>query len=396
MMLKLYFLGKANFEYKGEDITERLGNKTIALVCLLILNQNKYLSRDKLITYLWPDSNEDAAKYNLRFNIWMIKKNIGTDENGEEFLYVDKERCGINEKYIFYCDILQIMKFKPGREDSIEGLLALRASFAGDFMEGCYFNNCNDFNEIIIFERTHFEDQRVKILKRLTELYEEEGDTEKCEEVLKEILDIEPYDEDMALMMIRLYVRSGKRSKAIIYYNTFRNRLAGGLGIEPSEKLRKAYEEIKAASAELSEKDVAGRMSRKEKSRQRTIKKRKREQDEIHVVSDCIGQIKYFWMADVVSKLSICNLFTCSSYLDENQLQALAYIEPEIAGEMEAYPACLIPDVRVARAFIRLIIAVCQEWKLIIEIHDKENMDDVSRLAFEYLLNEKIDTLHFL
>ena len=197
-------------------------------------------------------------------------------------------------------------------------------------------------------------------------------------------------------MMIRLYVRSGKRSKAIIYYNTFRNRLAGGLGIEPSEKLRKAYEEIKAASAELSEKDVAGRMSRKEKSRQRTIKKRKREQDEIHVVSDCIGQIKYFWMADVVSKLSICNLFTCSSYLDENQLQALAYIEPEIAGEMEAYPACLIPDVRVARAFIRLIIAVCQEWKLIIEIHDKENMDDVSRLAFEYLLNEKIDTLHFL
>ena len=236
MMLKLYFLGKANFEYKGEDITERLGNKTIALVCLLILNQNKYLSREKLITYLWPDSNEDAAKY----NIWMIKKNIGTDENGEEFLYVDKERCGINEKYIFYCDILQIMKFKPGREDSIEGLLALRASFAGDFMEGCYFNNCNDFNEIIIFERTHFEDQRVKILKRLTELYEEEGDTEKCEEVLKEILDIEPYDEDMALMMIRLYVRSGKRSKAIIYYNTFRNRLAGGLGIEPSEKLRKA------------------------------------------------------------------------------------------------------------------------------------------------------------
>ena len=97
----------------------------------------------------------------------------------------------------------------------------------------------------------------------------------KCEEVLKEILDIEPYDEDMALMMIRLYVRSGKRSKAIIYYNTFRNRLAGGLGIEPSEKLRKAYEEIKAASAELSEKDVAGRMSRKEKSRQRTIKKGK-------------------------------------------------------------------------------------------------------------------------
>ena len=46
----------------------------------------------------------------------------------------------------------KIMKFKPGREDSIEGLLALRASFAGDFMEGCYFNNCNDFNEIIILK----------------------------------------------------------------------------------------------------------------------------------------------------------------------------------------------------------------------------------------------------
>lgn len=394
-MLKLYFLGKANFEYDGEDITERFGNKTIALVCLLILNQKKYLSREKIITYLWPDSNEDAAKYNLRFNIWMIKKNIGTDEKGEEFLYVDKERCGINEKYIFWCDISEIMRFRPGREDSLERLLTLRSSFAGDFMEGCYFNNCNDFNEIIILERTHFEDLRVKILKRLAELYEADGCMEQCEEILKEILDIEPYDEDMALKMIRLYVNIGKRSKAIIYYNTFRNRLAGGLGIEPSEKLRRAYEDIKAVSAELVVQNLTEKMSQRKNARQKVIRKRN-SPDTITLHTGCIGQIKYFWMADVLDQLAACSQLACSSYLSQSQLQALAYIEPEFAREIGSCPAYPVPDVRIVRAFIRLINAVCRDWNLVIKVCGEAEMDDVSKLACKFLLNEKIDSLHLM
>ena len=97
-MLNICLLGKTNFEYKGRNISDQLGTKAVALICLLVTNQNKYLSREKIITYLWPDSNEDAAKYNLRYNLWQIKKCIRINSDGEQFLHVDKDCCGLNSK----------------------------------------------------------------------------------------------------------------------------------------------------------------------------------------------------------------------------------------------------------------------------------------------------------
>jgi len=65
-MLKIKLLGKNKIEYFGENLEPKLGNKTMAIIYLLISNKGRYVSRDKLTFYLWPDSTEEAAKYNLR------------------------------------------------------------------------------------------------------------------------------------------------------------------------------------------------------------------------------------------------------------------------------------------------------------------------------------------
>jgi DNA-binding SARP family transcriptional activator len=46
-MLNLRFLGKSKIEYNGKNIEDQLGNKAIALICLLVLNERRYLSREK-------------------------------------------------------------------------------------------------------------------------------------------------------------------------------------------------------------------------------------------------------------------------------------------------------------------------------------------------------------
>lgn len=179
-MLNIHFLGKTRMTYKGKPVYEQLGAKSYALISLLILNENRYMSRDKIIGYLWPDSNDDAARYNLRYNLWLIKKTIQVDENGETFLQVDKETCAINEAYAFRSDVCDVIEFSPSNKDTISSLLALKERFEGDFLEGCYFNKCDAFNDLIIFERINFEKRKVKILKRLAELYEIEKRYEEC------------------------------------------------------------------------------------------------------------------------------------------------------------------------------------------------------------------------
>ena len=56
-MLDIKFLGKVKIEYDGIDITDKFGAKTKALLSLLILNKDKSLNREKIISYLWPDSS---------------------------------------------------------------------------------------------------------------------------------------------------------------------------------------------------------------------------------------------------------------------------------------------------------------------------------------------------
>ncbi|MFV0517444.1 MAG: BTAD domain-containing putative transcriptional regulator [Aminipila sp.] len=378
-MLNIYFLGKTNIEYNGHNITEKVGNKTLALICLLVLNHNKYLSREKIITYLWPDSNEEAAKYNLRFNLWLIKKNIGLDEKGEAFLRVDRDTCEINENYSYKCDIVEIKDFKPSESDSVESLQKLRELFVGDFMEGCYFSNCNDFNEIIIFERNKFEDRKVKILKRLVDLFEQAANLEACEEILKEIMEIEPYDEEMALKIIDLYEKEGKRCTAIIFYNSFKNKLMGCLGIQPSDVLKKRYQNMKESNLEG---DYSAQTSQTVDYKKNKDSPKK----QITIETSCICCVQYFWLSDVIGKLFECEALECNKYLSEREILDLGYIQPNILpnGNLEIN-LNTVPDVRIVNSFFKLISKISKENRLIIRIHNLNEMDEFSTSIFKYL-----------
>lgn len=81
-MLRINLLGKIKIEYLGENLEPKLSNKTVAIIYLLIANKGRYLSKDKLVLYLWPDSTEEAAKYNLRYNLWLLKKRFLRTKQG--------------------------------------------------------------------------------------------------------------------------------------------------------------------------------------------------------------------------------------------------------------------------------------------------------------------------
>lgn len=374
-MLNLNFLGKARVEYNGKSVVESFRNKTIALICLLVINNDKYLSRERILDYLWPDSSEEAAKNNLRYNLWLIKKIIGPSENGQEFLSIDKDHCGINMNYEFQCDILDIMKFKPQDSSTIESLLKLKNMFVGEFLEGCYYNNCEDFNEIIIFERTRFENFRVQILMSLERLYEEEGNTVECLNILKEILDIEQYDEEVAAKILTLYMKIGNRGSGIIFYNSFRDRLASRLGIQPSEKLRKKYEELK-------------------QSEETSIQPENFKA--VKIQSICIQAVQYFWMADVIGKLFAVEQLECSTRVNERIVHALRYMHPDILPEVKVQWNVEVPAVQLVNAFIHLILNICKDYQLTIFISGITDMDTVSAGVLKYLKSSDIKELRIV
>jgi DNA-binding SARP family transcriptional activator len=394
-MLNIYFLGKSRFEYDGIEFGDKLGNKTIALICLLVLNEKRYLSREKIIGYLWPDSNAEAAKYNLRYNLWLIKKNIEPDKNGQQFLCVDNDCCSINKDYEFKCDIFDILNFKPSSSDTIDRMLKLKQLFRGDLLEGCYFNKCDELNELIIFERINFEQRKVKVLKRLVELYENENNYDSCIEIINEILEIEPYDEEMVLKILDIYIKCGKQVAAITYYNNFSNLLAGSLGISPSYELRNKYKEIRLTLSncndDLSSEDKHSRVSDK-----------KNIHSEIKILSDCIKNIDYFWMSNVVGEITTAVDKSNINKLSKREILDLGYIQSDILNcldeELDFYTEYKreVTGVSIVNAFIKLLTQVSHKQSITIVILNSEDMDEVSSNVLKYLVRNKIDGLNLI
>jgi len=383
-MLTIHFLGKSRIEYKGKTVNNQLGAKAFALISLLILNENRYLSREKIIGYLWPDSNDDAARYNLRYNLWLIKKSIPPDGDGNAFLYVDKECCAVNQAYSYSSDILDTMNFTPSTNDSIDTLLRLKELFQGDFLEGYYFNKCEEFNELIIFERINFVRRKVKILKRLAELYEGEKKHDVCIETLQEILEIEPYDERLVAKILDIYMLCGTRATAITYYNKFSNELAGNLGIAPSAELREKYNQLRNTINESESLHKINCHIGESPKQGRVIQRQV-----LEIETQCMGGIPFFWMSSVVEQLiesvedDVLKLLRQSEIVSLGAIQSTILSFQDVIEEAQFYEQN-IKDVAIVNAFIRLLSLVCKNYTLTVHILGSDMMDDASRNVFNY------------
>lgn len=241
-MLKISLLGKTKIVYAGEDLAGKLGTKAIAMIYLLIANKGRYVPKDKLMLYLWPESSQEAARYNLRYNLWNLKKML-PEFDGHTLIQTDKDSCALNEDYPMVCDLLTIKELQEENAELGE-LIDARSLFCGDIMEGWYLKNCDEFNELVLFDRMICENRRTKILSALAKRYEQAGELNKALEILREQAVIEPENETLALHIMELYADSGNRAAAINYYRSFKASLWNNLKIAPDRRLTAYYENL--------------------------------------------------------------------------------------------------------------------------------------------------------
>ena len=237
-MLKIDFLGTLKIESEGMNITDKLSSKSQALIAILMTKKRLRCSRKELIGYLWPESSEEAAKYNLRFNLWQLRKTICAQPSGQPFLIITRDDCQINEKYSYQCDFRQIIEADVENCD-IGRLEELRCMFRGDFFENRYFSDLEEFEELMIMQRYILENKRQVILKRLMESYRENKEIRKCLDIITDLETMDPYDEKNAEIKISLLLEEGQRSEAARFYQKFYNRMVYDIGIEPPKRLEK-------------------------------------------------------------------------------------------------------------------------------------------------------------
>lgn len=373
-MVEIKYLGITKIILNGKDITSKFGGKTLALLGLLLINNTGYISKEKLISYLWPESTEDAGKYNLRYNLWLIRKFLPRDNKKNEIINTIPNGYEINQQYEFDCDVVNILKHSDYKIHSTAYLETLAALFKGEFMEGFFFKNCEEYNEFIITSRRRLEDRKTSLYLELFKRYKDSKAFERCKLLLDELSQSEPFDEKIAWEYLDIYSALGQKSAALLYYSEFRNKLAVNLGISPSNELIEKQKEIKGMETEKPP------LNTKHPGKQR-----------YSIEINSCPNIKYFGLSIIIEKLVDNFEVDLRKYLIEDDIQALCFIIPSSVKNYNCYIAnnadwSMIQDIRLARAFYTLIKKVSeQNGYLAVSTYGENVMDDFSKDLLIYI-----------
>lgn len=239
--LKIYLIGNPEVFFGNNSIYSKLSSKSIGILAILLCNKNKKVVRDKISNFLWPDCYE-TANYNLRYNLWNLKKNLPVDNCGNEFLITDNKYISINPDYLFESDVTAIEDININDDlNDINFLENIKAQFRGDFLEDFYIKDSDEFNDWVFSQRAIYQKMQLQTLNALTESYLKLSELEKAEGILEEVLKLNPYDEESHYKLMEIYIRKNETNLAIKHYKKVETLLIEDLNTFPQKKIKDLY-----------------------------------------------------------------------------------------------------------------------------------------------------------
>ena len=246
--LEATFFGKFNIEQRGFTIKGIRARKVQELLSYLLIFRNHAQSREVLCETLWGDLPSLNSRQYLRQTLWRLQSAIKTNNSEQELkLHVDNHWIQINVSHEFWLDVeefekifnLVIAKRTPELRTRDHKLMEYAARlYKGDLLDGWYPDWC-------LFERERFQTMHLMLLDKLVQFCEL---NKKYETGLLYGIEILRHDhayERTHRQLMRLYFMTGNRTEALHQYDRCVLALRAELGVEPSQRTKRLYEQIR-------------------------------------------------------------------------------------------------------------------------------------------------------
>lgn len=220
----------------------------------LLLGSGHTISKEILAEIFWPGSDSQSALASQRTALYYLRK-ILAKYNAEvkgsnAFVYETLEGLQIRKNEALELDIHEFLDlhsqwflFKSqsaqGEQKEINVLERMVSLYKGDLMEG------SDYGDLVFHERERFRTIFIETCQRLSAIRIKQGEFQRAEEILRRALAMEPYNENVCLELLQLYMSQGRRSKAVKLYSSFKKRLEQELDIKVDKGLTEAIQSIK-------------------------------------------------------------------------------------------------------------------------------------------------------
>ena len=263
--VKASLFGKTKISVNGVEIPdyEWKTKKVKGFIEYLLLNSGNTISKEQLAEIFWPESDSKAAIASQRTALYHLRKVLSryhvevTGNNA--FIYETPEGLLIRKNDTLELDIYEFLRLyetyrnqavrkkDDTRTDTQAGMLTdtltdtqagilekMISIYKGDLMEG------SDYGDMVYHERERFCSIFVEVCRKLSAIYIKRGELQQAEKLLIQALANEPYNENVCLELLKLYMSQGRKSKAVRFYYNIKNRLEQELGMKVDKRLTEA------------------------------------------------------------------------------------------------------------------------------------------------------------
>lgn len=195
-----------------------------------------YQRRDAITGLFWAELSQERARGALRQALYHLRQSLGEGvvvTRGDEEVGLDPER--------FWSDVAAFEDAlqREAREQALE-------LYRGDLLQGFFVTGAPEFERWLDGRRDELRERARVAAWELAQAAEAEGSATNAARWARQALRLAPLDEELVRQVIELLARLGDRSGAVREYESFAQRLADELELEPAAETRRTIEALRA------------------------------------------------------------------------------------------------------------------------------------------------------
>jgi DNA-binding SARP family transcriptional activator len=233
--LRLLTFGGVNLRIGDSMMTgAATGRRRLALLVLLAVARDRGLNREKVQSYLWPESDTEQARHGLNQMVYLQRRHLDSEN-----LFLGKKTLRLNRALI----TADVWDF----EDALDaGSHAVAVQlYAGSFLDGFFLREAPGFERWA-------DDQRRRLAERCAQAFgvlaAAAATKHEAVEWWRRAAELNPYHTDTMVRLANAWVAIGDRAAAIRCAQQHADLLRTELGLPPDPNLVRMIEQLRDGS----------------------------------------------------------------------------------------------------------------------------------------------------
>lgn len=259
--LKLTCFHTVQVALDGRPLQRFRSSNNVALLVYLAVERRSH-QRSTLAGLLWPDAPEAKARRNLNQILLHLRREVHDQGQHAPFFTITKQTLGWNSESDAWVDVVAFreqlaavhqhdhadLHTCPTCTDQLAQTIAL---YQGEFLNDFTIPDSDLFEQWVNTTREQLHRQALDGFVQLSDCYTAQGDLAQAQQIIQQLVDLAPWQEEAHRRLMWLLARRGQRSQALAQYDSLSQILLDELGVPPGEETNTLYDQILAGEIRL-------------------------------------------------------------------------------------------------------------------------------------------------